>query len=78
MIHLVMRRIISREDQPVNAGPGTCRRQGWLGGGVIVLPGVAIGAPSVVGAGAVGTKDVPADVIVVGNPAWVVRSLDGT
>ncbi|WP_241038561.1 sugar O-acetyltransferase [Blastococcus litoris] len=49
----------------------------WLGGGVIVLPGVTIGANTVVGAGAVVTRDLPADVVAVGNPARVVRSLDG-
>jgi maltose O-acetyltransferase len=48
----------------------------WLGGGVIVLPGVTIGARTVVGAGAVVTTDLPADVVAVGNPARVVRQLD--
>lgn len=48
----------------------------WLGGGAIVLPGVTIGANSVVGAGAVVTRDVPANVVVVGNPARVLRSLE--
>lgn len=50
----------------------------WLGAGAIVLPGVTIGARSVVGAGSVVTKDVPPDVLVVGNPARIVRSLDET
>lgn len=47
----------------------------WLGGGVIVLPGVTIGADTVVGAGAVVTRDLPAGVLALGNPARVVRSL---
>jgi len=47
----------------------------WLGGGVIVCPGVTIGANTVVGAGSVVTKDLPADVVAVGNPARVVRRL---
>jgi maltose O-acetyltransferase len=47
----------------------------WLGGGVIVLPGVTIGENTVVGAGAVVTRDLPANVVAVGNPARVVRSL---
>ncbi|MFF0739225.1 sugar O-acetyltransferase [Streptomyces sp. NPDC004111] len=47
----------------------------WLGGGVIVLPGVSIGDNSVVGAGSVVTKDIPADVVAVGNPARVIRSI---
>jgi len=49
----------------------------WLGGGAIVLPGVTIGANTVVGAGSVVTRDLPADVVAVGNPARVVRTLDG-
>lgn len=48
----------------------------WLGGGVIVLPGVTIGRNSVVGAGSVVTRDVPPNVLVVGNPAGFVRRLD--
>lgn len=47
----------------------------WLGGGVIVCPGVTIGANTVVGAGAVVTKDLPANVVAVGNPARVIRQL---
>jgi maltose O-acetyltransferase len=47
----------------------------WLGGGVIVCPGVTIGANTVVGAGAVVTRDLPADVVAVGNPARVVKHL---
>jgi maltose O-acetyltransferase len=47
----------------------------WLGGGAIVLPGVGIGDDTVVGAGAVVTRDLPARVVAVGNPARVVRSL---
>ncbi len=45
----------------------------WLGGGVIVCPGVTIGENTVVGAGSVVTKDLPANVIAVGNPARVLR-----
>jgi maltose O-acetyltransferase len=47
----------------------------WLGGGTIVLPGVTIGARSVIGAGSVVTKDVPPDVVAAGNPCRVVREL---
>lgn len=49
----------------------------WLGGGVIVLPGVTIGPNTVVGAGAVVTRDLPASVVAVGNPARVVKTIDG-
>ncbi len=47
----------------------------WIGQGAIVLKGVTIGHRSVVGAGAVVTKDVPADVVVAGNPARIVKHL---
>lgn len=47
----------------------------WLGGGAIICPGVTVGENTVVGAGSVVTKDVPADVLAVGSPARVVRSL---
>lgn len=47
----------------------------WLGGGVIVCPGVTIGENTVVGAGAVVVRDLPANVVAVGNPARVVREL---
>jgi maltose O-acetyltransferase len=47
----------------------------WLGGGVIVLPGVTIGADTVVGAGSVVTRDLPSGVLAVGNPARVIRHL---
>ena len=47
----------------------------WLGGGAIVLPGVTIGENSVIGAGSVVTKDIPANVVAVGNPCRVMRSI---
>lgn len=48
----------------------------WVGAGAIILPGVTIGDNVVVGAGAVVTKDVPSNVVVAGNPARVIRTLD--
>ena len=48
----------------------------WIGGGAIILPGVSIGDGAVVAAGAVVTKDVPASVVVAGNPAKVIKTLD--
>jgi maltose O-acetyltransferase len=57
------------------ARPITIGHNVWLGGGVIVLPGVSIGENTVVGAGAVVTKDLPANVVAVGNPARVIRQL---
>lgn len=47
----------------------------WLGGGAIVLAGVTIGANSVIGAGSVVTCDIPANVVAVGNPARVIRTI---
>jgi maltose O-acetyltransferase len=47
----------------------------WLGGAVVVCPGVTIGEDTVVGAGAVVTRDLPAGVVAVGNPARVIREL---
>ena len=47
----------------------------WLGAGVIVLPGVNIGDNTVVGAGSVVTKDLPANVVAVGNPCRVLRQI---
>jgi maltose O-acetyltransferase len=57
------------------ARPITIGDNVWLGGGVIVCPGVTIGANTVVGAGAVVVRDLPANVVAVGNPARVIRSL---
>lgn len=48
----------------------------WLGGGVIVLAGVTIGENSVIGAGAVVTRDIPPNVVAVGNPARVMRTIE--
>ena len=47
----------------------------WLGGGVIVCPGVAIGDDTVVGAGAVVTRDLPAGIVAIGVPARVIREI---
>ena len=47
----------------------------WLGAGVIVCPGVTIGDDTVVGAGAVVTRDLPAGVVAMGVPARVLREI---
>ena len=48
----------------------------WLGAGVIVLPGITIGDNSVIGAGSIVTKDIPANVVAVGNPCKVLREIN--
>lgn len=45
----------------------------WIGGNVVVLPGVSIGDNSIIGAGSVVTKDIPANVVAAGNPCKVIR-----
>ena len=47
----------------------------WLGAGVIVMPGVTIGDNSVIGAGSIVTKNIPANVVAVGNPCRVLRPI---
>lgn len=48
----------------------------WLGGNVIVLPGVTIGSGSVIGAGSVVTKDIPENVLAFGNPCKVIKNIN--
>ena len=50
-------------------------RNCWLGAGVIVLPGVSIGDNSVIGAGSIVTKDIPSNVVALGNPCRVLRPI---
>jgi acetyltransferase-like isoleucine patch superfamily enzyme len=61
-----------REVMPLSA-PVTIEDHVWIGSRVIILPGVFVGHHSVVGAGSVVTKDIPANCLAVGNPARVVR-----
>ena len=56
---------------PIKIG-NTC----WIGANVIVLPGITIGDHSVIGAGSVVTKDIPANVVAAGNPCRVMRQID--
>ncbi len=48
----------------------------WLGAGVIVLPGVTIGDRTVIGAGSVVTRNIPSDVVAIGSPCIVTRTID--
>ena len=47
----------------------------WIGGNVVVLPGVTIGDNTVIGAGSIVVKDIPANVVAVGNPCKVIKEL---
>ena len=50
----------------------------WIGGGVIILPGITIGKGSVIGAGSVVTKNIPPDSLAAGNPCKVIRKINGS
>jgi maltose O-acetyltransferase len=65
----------ARRDKWESAQPITVGDNVWLGGGVIVCPGVTIGEDTVVGAGSVVTHDLPPGVLAVGTPARVIRPL---
>ncbi len=55
--------------------PVTIGNNVWIGAGSVVLPGVTIGDNTVIGAGSVVTKDIPANVVAVGNPCRVMREI---
>ncbi len=55
---------------PVHIG-----RNCWIGAGTVIVPGVSIGDNTVIGAGSVVTKDIPANVVAVGNPCRVLREI---
>ena len=48
----------------------------WIGGGVIICPGITIGDRTIIGAGSVVTKDIPSDMFAAGNPCKVIRKLE--
>ena len=66
----VLRRKSVETAYPITIGEDT-----WLGGGVVVCPGVTIGKRCIIGAGSVVTKDIPDDCVAAGNPARVIREL---
>ena len=65
-----LREKIYQYNLPVHIGKNV-----WIGAGAIILPGVTIGDNSVIGAGSVVTKDIPANVVAVGNPCRVLREI---
>ncbi len=66
-----LREQVYQYNAPIHIG-----RNCWLGAGVIVLPGVTIGDNTVIGAGSVVTKDIPANVVALGTPCRVLRPID--
>ena len=64
-----------RRDKLEAARPIVIGDNVWLGGGAVVCPGVTIGEDTVVGAGSVVTRDLPAHVVAVGNPARPIRAI---
>lgn len=67
----------SRRRDFVIAKPIVIERNVWIAAGVTIIGGVTVGENSVVAAGAVVTRNVPANTLVGGNPARVIRSIDG-
>jgi maltose O-acetyltransferase len=78
MILTSSHRIGSEEHRagPLYTAPVTIKDGAWIGSRSIVLPGVTVGAGSVVGAGAIVTKDVPPRTLAGGVPARVIRVID--
>lgn len=66
-----LRRKQAQYNLPIHIGENA-----WLGAGVVVLPGVTIGENSVIGAGSIVTRDIPANVVAVGNPCRVLREIN--
>lgn len=52
-------------------------RNCWIGAGAVIVPGVTIGDNTVIGAGSIVTKDIPSNVVAVGNPCRVIREIGG-
>jgi maltose O-acetyltransferase len=55
--------------------PITIGNNVWIGGNVVVMPGVHIGDNTIIGSGSIVTKDIPSDVIAAGNPCKVIRKI---
>ncbi len=69
-------KVKERQDLIEYAQPITVEDNVWIGGSVTVLAGVTIGKNSVIGAGSVVTKDIPSNVVAVGNPCKVIKTIE--
>jgi maltose O-acetyltransferase len=67
---------LERVEGPAYGKPVTIRNNVWIGGRAIVNPGVTIRNNAVIASGSVVTKDVPENVVVAGNPAKVIQTID--
>lgn len=65
-----LRAIPTQFNMPVHIGKNC-----WIGAGAVILPGVSIGDNTVIGAGSIVTKDIPSNVVAVGNPCRVLREI---
>ena len=66
---------LRKEGYQYNA-PITIGKNCWIGAGAIILPGITIGDNVVIGAGSIVTKDIPSNVVAVGNPCKVLREVN--
>lgn len=60
----------------LEAAPILIKRNAWIGAKAVILPGITVGENAVVAGGAVVTKNVPANTVVGGNPARILKELD--
>ena len=70
-VHPGLRRKVAQFNIPVRIGNNV-----WIGAGSVLLPGVTVGDNTVIGAGSIVTKDLPANVVAVGNPCRVLREIN--
>lgn len=68
---IMKEQIVYQDNMPVHVG-----RNCWIGAGAIIMPGVTIGDNTVIGAGSMVTKDIPSNVVAVGNPCRVMREIN--
>lgn len=70
-IHPELRSKQAQYNLPVKIGKNV-----WIGAGTVILPGISIGENTAIGAGSIVTKNIPANVIAVGNPCKILREID--